>query len=41
MTNGLLVETSIGVSGSPFLNYSNPIVQVFTFTFEKGTQLNC
>jgi hypothetical protein len=36
MTIELLTEISFGVSGSPFLNYSNTTVQVFTFTFEKG-----
>jgi len=41
MTLGLLVETSIGISGSPFLNYSNPKVQVFTLTFEKRARLDC
>ena len=34
----LLADTSIGVTGSPFLNYSKPIVQIFTFTFEKGAR---
>jgi len=41
MTVVLFIETLIGISGSTFLNYSNPILQVFTLTFEKRVRLDC